>query len=270
MAAFRYYDPNPVHFDNDGAVCSGGSLYFYETGTTTPKATYSDYALTTPNANPMTLDADGRIDGDVFMDGIYRVVLKDSGGSTIWTKDSVTSGAGGAGQEIPAGTADYFLTTDGANLSWAAVLQVPDPTGNSTKVLSNDGTNLTWVDRPADGAAGAAGTSDVTQTSTTFSVNDMFVRTGSATGTSAGGRTQTVNVTFATAFTSTPVYIDCSLTGSTYSSFGNIPSPQITSKSTTGFTVVWTMGELDDSQSGYNFNAGVSFDWIAIGVDTAS
>jgi hypothetical protein len=96
----------------------------------------------------------------------------------------------------------------------------------------------------------------------------MYVVTGSATGSSLGGRTQTVSVTFGTAFTSAPVFVGIQVTSSSLSSAGNMPSWAITSSSTTGFTVKFTMGELDDSQSKYNFNAGIAFNYVAIGVRT--
>lgn len=77
------------YFTDNGVPLSGGLLYTYEAGTTTPKATYSDYAGTTPNANPIVLDSRG--EAVVFWDGSYKVVLKTSTGTTIYTQDNVVS-----------------------------------------------------------------------------------------------------------------------------------------------------------------------------------
>ena len=71
--------------DVNGVNLAGGLVYFYEAGTTTPKDTYSDQALSVPNTNPVELNARG--EADIYLDGIYKIVLKTSDGTTIWTKD---------------------------------------------------------------------------------------------------------------------------------------------------------------------------------------
>ena len=56
----------------------GAKLYFYEVGTTTPKDTYQDYDLATPNTNPVVTDANG-FTPPVFLaaDG-YKIVATDA------------------------------------------------------------------------------------------------------------------------------------------------------------------------------------------------
>lgn len=84
----RLNNPFTTHFNN-GVPVSNGKLYFYESGaSTTLKNTYSDNALGAANANPVTLSADGT-EPDIFMDGIYRVVLKDENGNQINSADNV-------------------------------------------------------------------------------------------------------------------------------------------------------------------------------------
>lgn len=84
--------PVPVlqFFDNNGLMLSGGKLYTYETGTSTPKTTYTDLAATTPNANPIILDSRGECIC-YLQASQYRYVLKDSADNTIRTRDGVTS-----------------------------------------------------------------------------------------------------------------------------------------------------------------------------------
>lgn len=86
----RFTNPTPQFLDDNGVPLDGGLLYFYDTGTTTPKATYSDSALTIANANPVVLDSAGRVP-NIFasVDDEYRVVLKTSANVTVWTKDNV-------------------------------------------------------------------------------------------------------------------------------------------------------------------------------------
>lgn len=73
---------------NAGASCAGCLLYTYAAGTTTPLASYTDFTGVTPNANPVVLDANGQ--ADVWLGpNAYKLVLKDSGGSLIWTEDGI-------------------------------------------------------------------------------------------------------------------------------------------------------------------------------------
>jgi len=67
----------------------GGQAYFYTTGTTTLKATFSDAALAVQNANPLTLDAEGRLPAEVFGTGSYTVRVVDTNGALVWTEDDV-------------------------------------------------------------------------------------------------------------------------------------------------------------------------------------
>lgn len=77
--------------DASGDPLNGGKLYTYENETSTPKTTYSDADLTTPNANPVVLDSRG--EALVYGSGTFRLVLKDSDDDTIWGPiDDVTIG----------------------------------------------------------------------------------------------------------------------------------------------------------------------------------
>jgi hypothetical protein len=64
-------------YDLNGHPLPGAQMYFYESGTVTPKDTYSDEALTTPNANPVIADSQGQF-GDIFLSGAYSVKLDDA------------------------------------------------------------------------------------------------------------------------------------------------------------------------------------------------
>lgn len=260
--AFRVLDPAPVFWNTDGVTpCAGGTLTFSDTGTTTPKNVYADPALTVNNGSTVDLDSAGRANVDIWGDGEYRVVLMDGNGVIVWTRDNVRDVASG-GLAIPALVTDAFLTNDGANSLWAAIRQVPDPAGASDKVLSNDGENLIWIAKPANGADAT----NVTDNATGFTVGSFAVRTGTDTAPNVGGRSTSKAVTFATAFASPPVFIGITPTYSTVSTNSNQPSWTITTSSASGFTVKFTMGELDDSRSQFDFNAAVPFQYVAMGV----
>jgi hypothetical protein len=79
--------------DNSGNVLTGGKLYTYAAGTTTPQATYTSGAGVTFHSNPIILDAAGRVPagGEIWLtDGVqYKFVLKDSNDVLIGTWDNL-------------------------------------------------------------------------------------------------------------------------------------------------------------------------------------
>lgn len=81
-------------FDNNGNPLSGGRIYTYEAGTTTPLATYTSSAGTVSHTNPVVLDAAGRVPagGEIWNAlRLYKFVLKTSVDATLATYDNVGS-----------------------------------------------------------------------------------------------------------------------------------------------------------------------------------
>lgn len=78
-----------VYTDSAGDPLSGGLLYTYAAGTSTPLATYSDQAGITPNANPVVLDARGEATVFWSESSSYKVVLHDAADAPIWTQDNI-------------------------------------------------------------------------------------------------------------------------------------------------------------------------------------
>jgi len=78
-------------FDTAGDPLASGKVYTYQAGTTTPKATYTDSAGASPNANPVVLDANGEATIRLTAGEGYKIVLKSSGDVTQWTMDDVYS-----------------------------------------------------------------------------------------------------------------------------------------------------------------------------------
>lgn len=84
--------PNFRNWDNNGNPLFSGKLYTYAAGTTTPQASYTDASQVTPNTNPVILNSRG--EASVWLDQtlMYKLVLQDSLGNTIWTQDQVSGG----------------------------------------------------------------------------------------------------------------------------------------------------------------------------------
>lgn len=78
-----------------GAAIPAGKLTFTKTGTGTAQNTYSDSALTTPNANPVVADSEG-VWGKIYLDAStgfdYRVKLTTSADVLIWQEDDIKAG----------------------------------------------------------------------------------------------------------------------------------------------------------------------------------
>lgn len=79
-------------FDNNGDPLSGGKLYTYEAGTTTPLVTYTSSTGSTPHTNPIILDAAGRVpSGEIWLDYTkqYKFVMKTSTDVLIASYDNI-------------------------------------------------------------------------------------------------------------------------------------------------------------------------------------
>jgi len=79
-------------FDNNGKPLSGGKLFTYAAGSTTPAATFTSSLGITAHTNPIVLDAAGRVPGgEIWLtDGIiYKFVLQTSTNVLIATYDNI-------------------------------------------------------------------------------------------------------------------------------------------------------------------------------------
>jgi hypothetical protein len=74
-----------------GLPLSGGKLYTYQAGSSTPLATYTTNSGIIANANPIILGTDGRTPSEIWLTyGYnYKFILQDSAGSTIATYDNL-------------------------------------------------------------------------------------------------------------------------------------------------------------------------------------
>jgi hypothetical protein len=75
--------------DSNGVPLSGGTVTVYDAGTTTLRSLYSNTGLSTAADNPITLDANGRHDMRYVSASAYKVVVKNSSGTTIYTRDNI-------------------------------------------------------------------------------------------------------------------------------------------------------------------------------------
>jgi hypothetical protein len=95
-------------FDNNGNPLSGGKLYSYAAGTTTPQATYTSVSGATPHTNPIILDSAGRVaTGEIWVTDSqsYKFVLATSSDVVLGSWDNIFgNGDAAAAYYTPAAT----------------------------------------------------------------------------------------------------------------------------------------------------------------------
>jgi len=79
-------------FDNNGNPLSGGKLYTYAAGTTTPLATYTTVVGDVAHTNPIILDSAGRVpSGQIWLtdSAAYKVTIKTSADVLVGSYDGI-------------------------------------------------------------------------------------------------------------------------------------------------------------------------------------
>ena len=78
-------------FDNNGVPLTGGKLFTYAGGTTTPQTSYTTIAGNIAHTNPIILDSAGRVPGgEIWLtDQSYKFVLNDADNVLIATYDNI-------------------------------------------------------------------------------------------------------------------------------------------------------------------------------------
>lgn len=103
-------------FDNNGNPLSGGKLWSYAAGTTTPQTTYTTAAGNVAHTNPIILDSAGRVaTGEIWLTSgsNYKFVLMTSADVTLATWDNIT-GINGTGIASNASAVQYDPAGTGA------------------------------------------------------------------------------------------------------------------------------------------------------------
>jgi len=159
-----------------GLPLSGGRLYSYQAGSSTPLATYTTVSGTIANANPIILGTDGRAPSEIWLTyGYnYKFILQDSAGGTIATYDDIYGILGtipAASSTLPTG---MILLWSGSIGSIPAGYLLCDGT-NSTPDLRNRfiiGAGSTYSVNQTGGSADAIVVSHTHTATSTSTVTD--------------------------------------------------------------------------------------------------
>lgn len=149
----------PVASTSINSSVAGGTVGFFIPNTQSVKQTWQDAAQTTLNQNPVPLDQNGC--AVIYGAGIYRQILKDSLGNTIWDKVTASTSvtgvfwagiAGGTGNVITITDATFALQ-DGATIQFLAQTANTGP----TTISVSGGGAIPIVNDTATGPAALSG-----------------------------------------------------------------------------------------------------------------
>jgi hypothetical protein len=137
-------------FDNSGQVLTGGKIYTYLAGTTTPAVTYTTALGNVAQPNPIILNAAGRVpdSGEIWLTSgvLYKFVLKDTNDVLIGTYDNL-QGIASAGSEgyITATQGQTVCTVPFAYLVGSSSLSVYVNGSKQVNTLNYNETNAVTV-----------------------------------------------------------------------------------------------------------------------------
>lgn len=155
-------------FDNNGNPLTGGKIYTYNAGTTTPLATYTTNSDASFHTNPIVLDSAGRVPsgGEIWLQlGVgYKFVLQTAANVLIATYDNIPSSA----QPPAANDADSIMYEQGYTVTAGSFV-----VGKIYRIVSIGTTNFTLIGATANsvglhfiatGVGSGTGTAELSQT----------------------------------------------------------------------------------------------------------
>lgn len=199
-------------FDNNGVILTGGKIYTYAAGTTTPAPTYTTVNGNVSHTNPIILDSAGRLPagGELWLPiGIgYKFVIKTSAEVLISTYDNIPSAA----QPPAANDADSIMYEQGYTVTAGGFIA-----GKIYRIASIGSTDFTLIGAAANtvglhfiatGAGTGTGTAELSQTVEARLQNTIYVTDFGAykDGTNATVTTAAINAAIAYAKASSNVH----------------------------------------------------------------
>ena len=264
--SYRFPDPNPVLISLLGTESAAdGTLQFYDYQTTTPKATYSDRDLTIPNANPVELDASGRAETEIWLDGEYTVVLRDADDTVIWTRDVVPEVSPTTTLPDPTTLPGGTVKSNGTGYELVTVLELPDPTDSAgyMPVVNGDGTGygLQPIPEPEDPVT------TVSTNSVTFGMDTgdkWMILKGTGTAPVTNTQKTSLPVSFSPPFKSGSVPFVSVTPLNTQADGGAMVGYADGAPTASGFTAAFDVAEGDSANA--NVTVAVNFTWMAQGI----
>lgn len=127
--------------DDSGHPMSGGKVWTYESGTTTPKDMWLDRDKTTLATNPIVLDTFGR--AEVYGDGLYKFVVMDPDDVELYDVDEVELLASGGDSVV-----DTLQVNDTVAID--AILDEDNFASNSATAVPTQQSTKSYIDNIYD------------------------------------------------------------------------------------------------------------------------
>jgi hypothetical protein len=167
------YGVGQQFFDDNGVPLAGGLIYTYQAGSSTPLVSYTTNAGNIANANPIVLDAAGRVPQEIWLltGYSYKFVLQTANAVLIQTLDNIYPILQNAPASAPAVPTGGIILWSGSTGSIPADWYLCDGT-NGTPDLRNSfivGAGSTYAVNATGGTADAVVVSH-THTATSTSV----------------------------------------------------------------------------------------------------
>lgn len=165
--------------DSNGVPLGSGTVTVYAAGTTTPLTLYPNSDLTGSTTNPITLDSSGRHAMAYIATAAYKIVVKNSAGTTIYTRDNIDPGVAVGSGALPVANGGTAATTAAGartNLSAAAATDMATAQSDIANLNTWAGYTLTTKSRMASGTTAqqpAAGTVGAHRWNSTTSAPEM-------------------------------------------------------------------------------------------------
>lgn len=162
MATIQRYPQGHQFFDNEtpATPLAGGKLYYYEAGTLTHQATYSDsdglVANTVNGSNAIVLDAQGRLEEAVYLGeaGPYKELLTDADDVTLdpWPEDDIPAATAEATEGSARAPYSQWVNVDDSD---SPITLTADDIGNAYAVDTTNGS--VTINLPAVATVGITG-----------------------------------------------------------------------------------------------------------------
>lgn len=134
MAHQLFTLPKQVNLDASANILAGAKATFYLTQTSTLQDTYSDSALTTPNANPVVADSNG-VFSPIYLDPAktYKVTLTTAAGVLLYTADPANDQV--LSQAVIGGY--LYPVTDAETSAGVTVISKQYPAGHAFRYMTD-------------------------------------------------------------------------------------------------------------------------------------